>query len=228
MTTQDNAGIREGEASGAVETAYRFIRTAIITGELTSGETLQESRLAERIGVSRTPVREALSRLASEGLVVLERYRRGQVASFSQSDVAEVFRLRGKLEGHGARRACRRISSDDIARLEAVEDEMEEVFAELGWHRHLSRFDELNNEFHAIIARAADSPRLERILASSLELPASIFNYYIEPLDERTRRTHRQHREIIAALKARNPDWAEAAMSAHLFSILNDPAPDPE
>ncbi len=228
MTNQDTAGSRDGEASGAVETAYRFIRTAIITGELTSGETLQESRLAERIGVSRTPVREALSRLASEGLVVLERYRRGQVASFSMAEVAEVFRLRGKLEGHGARRACRRISADDIARLEAVEDEMEAVFAELGWHRHLSRFDELNNEFHAIIAKAADSPRLERILASSLELPASIFNYYIEPLDERTKRTHRQHREIIAALKARNPDWAEAAMSAHLFSILNDPAPEPE
>jgi DNA-binding GntR family transcriptional regulator len=228
MTNQDNATARDSETSGAVETAYRFIRTAIISGDLTSGETLQESRLAERIGVSRTPVREALSRLASEGLVVLERYRRGQVASFSMAEVAEVFRLRGKLEGHGARRACRRISADDIARLEAVEDEMEAVFAELGWHRHLSRFDELNNEFHAIIARAADSPRLEKILAYSLELPASIFNHYIEPLDERTRRTHRQHREIIAAFKARNPDWAEAAMSAHLFSILNDPAPDPE
>ena len=228
MTNQDNAGARDGEASGAVETAYRFIRTAIISGDLKSGETLQESRLAERIGVSRTPVREALSRLASEGLVVLERYRRGQVASFSMADVAEVFRLRGKLEGHGARRACRRITAADIARLEAVEDEMEAVFAELGWHRHLSRFDELNNEFHGIIARAADSPRLEKILASSLELPASIFNHYIEPVDERTRRTHRQHREIIAALRARNPDWAEAAMSGHLFSILNDPAPDPE
>lgn len=228
MTNQDNAGSRDGETSGAVETAYRFIRTAIISGDLTSGETLRESKLAVRIGVSRTPVREALSRLASEGLVVLERYRRGQVASFSQADVAEVFRLRGKLEGHGARRASRRIPAADIARLEAIEDEMEAVFAELGWHRHLSRFDELNNEFHGIIARAADSPRLERILASSLELPASIFNYYIEPLDERTRRTHRQHREIIAALKARNPDWAEAAMRTHLFSILNDPAPDPE
>ncbi len=102
------------------------------------------------------------------------------------------------------------------------------VFAELGWHRHLARFDELNNEFHALIAKAADSPRLERILASSLELPASIFNFYAEPLEERTRRTHRQHREIIGALKARNPDWAEAAMGAHLFSILNDPDPDPE
>lgn len=214
------------DANGAVETAYRFIRQAIISGDLAAGETLQEARLAELIGVSRTPVREALSRLSNEGLVVLERYRRGQVASFTQEDVAEVFRLRAKLEGHAARRAATRISDADIAHLEAVEAEMEAAFESLGWHRHLPRFDELNNDFHATIARAADSPRLVRILASSLELPASIFNFYSEPLEARTRRTHRQHREIIDALRSRNPDWAETAMSAHLFSILNDPRPD--
>lgn len=229
MTSQDNATSRTSESSGAVESAYRHIRGIIIRGELVSGQTLLESHLAERIGVSRTPVREALSRLANEGLVVLGRYRRAQVASFSMADVAEVFRLRGKLEGHAARRACLRISAADIERLEAIEDELEATFAELGWHKHLPRFDELNNEFHGIIARAAHSPRLEKILASSLELPASIFNHYTEGFDERTVRTHRQHREVIAALKARNPDWAEAAMSAHLFSILNDPEPaDPE
>ena len=216
------------DANGAVEIAYRHIRAAIISGDLRSGETLQEAKLAERIGVSRTPVREALSRLGNEGLVVLERYRRGQVASFSMADVAEIIRLRAKLEGHGARRAALRITAEQIAHLEAIESEMEAVFADLGWHRHLSRFDELNNEFHATIARAADSPRLEKILASSLELPASIFNQYSEPVEERTKRTHRQHNEIIVALKTRNPDWAEAAMSGHLFSIVHDPKPDPE
>lgn len=224
MTQKEDTISGSNKGSGAVESAYRHIRSIIIRGEFTSGEILLESRLAEQIGVSRTPVREALSRLANEGLVVLRRYRRAQVASFSMADVAEVFRLRGRLEGHAARRACLRITAADILRLEVIEDELEAAFAELGWHKHLPRFDELNNEFHAIIARAANSPRLEKILASSLELPASIFNYYTETFEERTERTHRQHREIIAALKARNPDWAEAAMSAHLFSILNEPA----
>lgn len=224
MTQKEDTISGSNKGSGAVESAYRHIRSIIIRGEFTSGDILLESRLAEQIGVSRTPVREALSRLANEGLVVLGRYRRAKVASFSMGDVAEVFRLRGRLEGHAARRACLRITAADILRLEVIEDELEAAFAELGWHKHLPRFDELNNEFHAIIARAANSPRLEKILASSLELPASIFNYYTETFEERTERTHRQHREIIAALKARNPDWAEAAMSAHLFSILNDPA----
>lgn len=212
------------DTSGAVEIAYRFVRDAIISGELKAGQPLQEARLAERIGVSRTPVREALSRLGSEGLVVLERYRRGYVADFSREDVAEIFRLRAKLEAHGAGRAATRITPAGIERLERLEAEMETVFDDLGWHGHLTQFDILNNEFHAAIVEAAESPRLEKILASSLELPASIFNAYSEPLAERTRRTHRQHHEIISALRARNPDWAEAAMSAHLFSLM--PGPD--
>lgn len=226
--TRDAPTARSADANGAVETAYRYIRSAIISGDLKSGETLQEAKLAKLIGLSRTPVREALSRLHNEGLVVLERYRRGQVASFSLADVAEIFRLRAKLEAHGARRAALRITPEQIAHLEAVEAEMEAHFNDVGWHKHLARFDDLNNEFHATIARAADSPRLERILAASLELPASIFNTYSEPVDERTRRTHRQHHEILSALRTRNPDWAEAAMAAHLFSILVDPNPDPE
>jgi DNA-binding GntR family transcriptional regulator len=214
------------DSPGAADIAYRQIRSAILTGELPQGEVIKETRLAEAIGVSRTPVREALGRLSNEGLIVLERYRRGRVATFSHPEAAEIFRLRAKLEGHGARRAATRITPEDINALIRIEDEMEQVFNALGWHKHLLRFDQLNNEFHALIARAAQSPRLERILAGSLELPASIFNSYSEPLEDRTRRTHRQHREIIDALRARNPDWAEAAMTAHLSSIVRPEAPD--
>jgi len=220
---EGRGGEREDGMSRAVETAYRQIRRAIITGELRSGDTLQEAKLADKIGVSRTPVREALSRLSGEGLVVLQRYKRGYVSHFSSKDVAEVFRLRAMFEGHAAGRAATRISDEDIARLEDLEDRMEELFARLGWNAHLEGFDDLNTEFHTVIAQAADSPRLERILAASLELPASIFNSYAEPVEERTRRTHVQHREIIMALKMRNPHWAEAAMSAHLFSLLVEP-----
>jgi DNA-binding GntR family transcriptional regulator len=226
QTDDDSAFDSSPDAPGASDIAYRHIRTAILTGGLPQGEILKETQLAIAIGVSRTPVREALGRLSNEGLVVLERYRRGRVASFSDGDVAEIFRLRAKLEGHGARRAATRITPEDIDTLIRIETEMEQAFDALGWHRHLLRFDQLNNEFHATIARIAQSPRLERILAGSLELPASIFNSYSEPLEDRTRRTHRQHREIIDALRARNPDWAEAAMTAHLVSIVRaDPAP---
>ena len=205
---------------GAAETAYRQIRHLILTGELRSGDTLLENSLANRIGVSRTPIREALNRLSAEGLVVLERYRRGHVATFSREDGMEIFRLRAILEGHAAARAAMRITDADIGRLQELERAMESQFETLGWNEHLEGFDAMNSQFHAIIAAASDSPRLERILASSLELPASIFNYYSEPVEERTRRTHAQHREILSALRARSPEWAQAAMNAHLLSLL--------
>jgi DNA-binding GntR family transcriptional regulator len=206
--------------SRSVDIAYRQIRRAIITGELRSGDKLQEARLAELIGVSRTPVREALSRLGAEGLVVMERYRKTTVAHFTEKDVVERFRLRAMLEGHAAGRAATRITPAQLAELEAIEEKLEACFGELGWHAHLEEFDRLNNEFHALIAHAADSPRLEQILASSLELPASIFNSYREPVENRTRRTHWQHQEILAALRNGNAAWAEAQMSAHLASLM--------
>ena len=217
ITRDDN---RNGAAQGAVETAYHRIRHLILTGEMRSGDKLLENQLATAIGVSRTPVREALNRLNADGLVVLERYRRGYVAEFSLEDAVEIFRLRAILEGHAAARAAARISDPDLSRLQELEMTMERQFEELGWNEHLEGFDRLNAEFHAVIAAAAESPRLEKILASSLELPASIFNRYSEPVEARTRRTHAQHREILAALKARNSEWAQAAMNAHLFSLL--------
>jgi DNA-binding GntR family transcriptional regulator len=214
------ARARADTMSRAVDIAYRHIRRAIVVGELPSGHLLPEAKLAEQIGVSRTPVREALGRLANEGLVVLERYRRAYVADFSLKDFAEIFRLRANLEGEAAGRAALRMTPADLDRLGAIETEMEALFDRLGWHAHLEGFDMLNRKFHMEIARAADSPRLLLILASSLELPASIFNRYSEPLENRTRRTHVQHREVMAALRTHNAAWAEAAMRAHLFSLV--------
>jgi DNA-binding GntR family transcriptional regulator len=220
MDAEQTAGARGASMSRSVDVAYRHIRRAIITGALRSGDKLQEAMLAERIGVSRTPVREALNRLNGEGLVVLERYRKSYVAFFTEQDVVERFRLRAMLEGHAAGRAAARITPAQLAELERLETEMEQVFAADGWLQHLEAFDRLNNEFHALIAQAADSPRLVGILASALELPASIFPQYSEPRDDRTRRTHAQHREIIAALRMGNARWAEAQMAAHLLSVV--------
>lgn len=224
-----NPDIEDGEdqdgtrMSRAAESAYRQIRRAIITGELEAGATLQEAKLAERTGVSRTPVREALARLEGEGLVVLAKYRQGRVAQFTADDVAEIFRLRAVLEAQAAGRAALRITPEELDRLEAVEARMEEQFRQVGWREHLEAFDALNDEFHMIISRAARSPRLERILASSLELPAAIFNSYRETVERRMERSHWQHQEIIASLRARNAAWAEAQMAAHLLSLVANP-----
>lgn len=230
MTTARNisgAGAKAGaEGRGVrgrprtVDTAYNGIRKAIVQGELRAGDQLREQELAVRLGVSRTPVREALNMLSAEGLVVLERYRGGRVAHFTEDDVYEIWKLRAQLEGYAAGRAATRITEAQLERMEALQDEMERIFAEKGWYNSVLEFDELNSEFHAVVAEAARSPRLEGILHHSLDFPASVLRQYAEPLDDRTRRTFRQHRELIDALRLRNPDWAEAQMSAHLASLI--------
>lgn len=206
--------------SRTVATAYNGIRKAIVQGELQAGDQLREQELAERLGVSRTPVREALNLLSAEGLVVLERYRGGHVARFTEDDVYEIWKLRAQLEGYAAGRAATRITEAQLERMVALQVEMERVFERSGWYDSVLEFDELNSEFHAVVAEAADSPRLEGILHHSLDFPAAVLRQYAEPLDDRTRRTFRQHRELIDALRMRNPDWAEAQMSAHLASLI--------
>jgi len=208
------------DAPGAAEAAYRWIRRAILKGTLRSGAKLVEKALAVQIGVSRTPVREALMRLEGQGLVVLEHYRRGYVAHFTVDDAQEILRLRAVLEGHAARRAATRITPAELAELEALAQAMEEKFAALGYEGYLDDFEPLNAAFHMVIARAAASPRLVRILETNVELPAVRLSAYTEANEPRTMRNHRQHREIIAALKARNAAWAEREMTAHLASLL--------
>jgi DNA-binding GntR family transcriptional regulator len=218
--TLRSAARERADAAGAAEVAYRWIRRAILKGELRSGAKLAEKALAQQIGVSRTPVREALMRLESQGLVVLEHYRRGYVAHFTVDDAQEIRRLRAVLEGHAAHRAATRITPDAIAQLEALASAMEQKFAALGYEGYLDDFEPLNAEFHMVIARAAASPRLLRILETSLELPAVRLSQYSEANEPRTVRNHRQHREIIAALKARNAAWAQHEMTAHLASLI--------
>ncbi len=206
----------------AVDAAYRGIRRAIISGDLRSGEKVSESALAERLGVSRTPVREALNRLRNEGLIVLERYRKGYVANFTADDLREIFRLRATLEGEAARGAALRIGDEDLARMEALQDEMERSYEAVGYDESVETFDRLNREFHRIVARAAGIRRLDLILEGALELPAAGFvdrEEYFGTVDERMVLVHQQHRQVIAALKSRNPDWAQSAMAAHLYAL---------
>ena len=99
---------------------------------------------------------------------------------------------------------------------------MEQRYETVGYDESVETFDRLNREFHRIIARAAGTRRLDLILEGTLELPAAGFvdrEDYFGTVDERMVLVHQQHRQIIAALKARNPDWARSAMAAHLHAL---------
>ena len=219
ITTPSFRNKAESELSRAVDKAYREIRMRIVTGALTGGSQLAEEELALSIGVSRTPVREALKRLHGEGLVMLERYRQGRVAQISEEDVQEIFEIRRDLESMAARRAARRITPEMLQHMEEVNRQLEELVAR--WSPDLTpQFVDLNIEFHLIVLEASGSRRLKSILTPMIDMPLTSFS---RRLPERSavglyQQAVRHHRELIDALKSRDEDWAHTQMRAHLSS----------
>lgn len=204
----------------AAERAYLGVRARILDGTFPPGTPLREEMLAGEIGVSRTPIRDALRRLLADGLVESTRNHGTFVAGLAPEELREIFELRILLESHAARKAAPRITPEEIAGMEALAAAMEAIEApdETG----VAAFSDLNARFHLLLAHAARSPRLEGILLRTLQAPLVLLKEY--RLHERVGipRSNRQHREIIAALRAGNAEWAALAVSAHIVSTIPD------
>lgn len=198
----------------AAERAYRTIRQRIMDGSFAPGTPLREEMLAGEIGVSRTPIRDALRRLLADGLVESERNRGTFVAEITTDDLLEVYQLRATLEGFAARRAATRITAEELAELGRLADAMEVI--EGPAERQVARFHALNAEFHRTMVRASRSRRLEGMLGWAFQVPLVLLKQYRMQEWINIGRSNRQHREIIEALATRNTEWAGFAVSAHL------------
>lgn len=196
------------------DTVYESLRTRILSGEHGPGSHLPEESLSEALGVSRTPVRRALQRLADEGLVVIEARRGAFVAQLTRADVDEVFELRGLLERRAAARAARHATRAHLARLEELVEEMTTLAARRG----PSRLDDLhhnNRDFHELVLAAAASPRQYRIattLARTSVTPGSFFDYEDDDID----RSVRFHGMIVRAIADGEGELAGDLMAAHI------------
>jgi DNA-binding GntR family transcriptional regulator len=200
----------------AVDRAYEVIREGILTGEHEQGARLREEELADAIGVSRTPVREALRRLTADGLVELGNNRGAQVVSYTDEDLAEIFELRALLESHAHGLAAELIDAAAIEHLRELAEAMEEL-GEQQTARSRDRIAELNREFHATIVHAAGSTRLEALLHQVVQVPL-VHRTFHRYSPEALRRSFDHHRELIAALDARDGAWAEAVMRSHVHA----------
>ncbi len=199
--------------SRASDRAYDGIREMIISGELAAGAPLGEEALAERCGVSRTPVREALRRLESEMLVRRTESQRSFVADWSLDDIEDVFELRAMLEGHAARRAAERMDPESLKRLRDCNRAISEAIS--GQKADVDTFLDRNLEFHALILQVSASPRLTTLLGSLIEQPVvwrTAHHYGREEL----RRSHSEHDELLAAFARHDGPWAEAIMIGHI------------
>jgi DNA-binding GntR family transcriptional regulator len=187
------------------------IREAIIGGMLHPGERLKEEQLARELGTSRTPVREALRVLQSEGLIVATPNRGAAVRSYRLAELEEMYDLRALLEGHAAGRAAERITAEAVDQLGASCDR----FAKLVTGADLRSLVEENAYFHGTILRASDSERLTAMVHEVVSLPL-VYRSYIWYSPEQAHASYAFHRRLVEALERHDAPWAEQVMREHV------------
>jgi DNA-binding GntR family transcriptional regulator len=215
------AGFRTGKrpAKPTISTAggraYEVIRNAIIGGAYAPGRRLKEEELTQLCGLSRTPVREALRRLAAEGLVTMTPNAGAQVSTISADELKEIYDLRAMVEGYAAAEAARKITPVALAQLRSLATLMEQ--AALASNDEGDEFLARNAKFHRIIMDAADSPRLVGMSAFVIEAPLAVRTLGRYSPDD-IARSMGHHRELIDALEAGDSAWAASVMKSHIFA----------
>jgi DNA-binding GntR family transcriptional regulator len=201
-------------AATSAQRAAGALRELILRGEFATGTRLGEVELAERLGVSRTPVREALTRLAAEGLVELVPNRGARVSSWTVAELEAVFDLRVVLEPRLTELATTRASPDDVTALRELAEAMLAVGGP-GPDQDLDAVVELNRRFHAYLVTLADQPAMAAALAGAVQARIVLRNFHAYD-DDSLHRSLAHHREIVEAIRAGDPVWARAVMTAHI------------
>ena len=194
---------------------HQRIVEALVSGQFQGGEELNEVSLATQFQVSRTPVREALRRLAAEGLVVNQRNRQATVVEMSRSDVTETYQVRQILEASAARFAATLIDDGRLRDLRLLATRATPHTADQ-WGNGERKFDE---ELHRLVAESCGNGKLLREIQRYNNLVRFVRSR-VARSPQRLAQGHAEHLRILAALEDRDPQRAEAEMSAHIASAL--------
>jgi DNA-binding GntR family transcriptional regulator len=190
---------------------YETLLAAILAGRLAAGAVIAEVALATQLGISRTPVHDALKQLAKDGLVEQQANRRAVVARFTREDVHDIFEMRKLLEGEAARRAADHIDRHTLARLRATANVLVRTRDKPDYVASWADFDD---EFHCEIARASGSLRLFRDISRYRMFHLS-FNRLATTVDC-LQPALEEHVRILDALGRRDPEGARREMAAHI------------
>jgi len=194
---------------------YRALKTEIIKGSLKPGTKLSEGKIAEQMGVSRTPVREALKELAAEGFVKMNPNQAVAVSNASVEDVQEVLQIRGVLEGLAARLTTKTINEEEIKELEKYQKRMEQYTNK----DDVLAFSEMDAEFHELILNICGNNRLIQIRKN---LSDQAHRYRIRSLSVpgRLKYSLKEHQEIVEALKRKDAEQADRLSQKHIENVL--------
>lgn len=193
------------------DVVFNTLRQAILKGELEPGERLMEIQLADRLGVSRTPIREAIRKLELEGLVLMIPRKGAEVAKISEKSLRDVLEVRRSLEELAIELACERMSEEDIERLEAAQ----EVFREAVKHGDSMTIAETDEAYHDVIYISTGNNRLVQILNNLRE---QMYRYRLEYIKDEDKRQVllAEHTLILDAIKGRRVAEAKKAIREHI------------
>ena len=193
------------------DVVFNTLRRAILKGELKPGERLMEIALADKLGVSRTPIREAIRKLELEGLVVMAPRKGAKVASITERDLNDVLEVRKGMEVLAISLACKRITGEELEKLETIEQSFQKLI-ESG---NLTELAEMDVKFHDTIYQATNNQRLVQLLNNLRE---QMYRYRVEYLKKKE--CHKQllweHQEIIRAIEAGEIDVATKFTEQHI------------
>lgn len=194
--------------------ACNYLREHILNGKFSAGMRLKTEELAEILGISRMPVRDALQQLHSEGLVEIRPNRGAIVMRLSADEILEMFEIRATLEGLAARHACENFDSDDFVKLEQMRDEMHRSTNDVGhWLK-------LHDDFHDFICLRSNRPLLFRQIRTARQAVTPYVRMYIS-LYHRMEMPKAEHDLLISIARRGNPDLFEATMRDHVLSAGN-------
>jgi DNA-binding GntR family transcriptional regulator len=196
------------------EVVFENIRSAIQSGELRPGERLMEVQLAESLGVSRTPVREAIRKLEKAGLVTISPRRGVYVAEISLEDTENILEIRGCLEGKAAELAATRISEEEQGALAACLNS----FISYMDNNQMKEALKEDVQFHCIIRQASRNQQLIQILEDLSEQVNRFRMVYLKNAAEAPSLPE-EHTKILNAFAKRDPDETRRAMIAHMESV---------
>lgn len=218
----DSTSLNNGTADQApftratlTQQCYLEIKRRILIGDLQPGERLNEKQLAATLRVSPTPVREALNKLRSDGLVTYSAWQGAAVIDLNANDLAYLYDIRCVLEGLAIREACPKIAAEDLDHLDTLLAQAATVMA--GSDPEAENIHESNHVFHQFILERSGNPWLVRMMEGIQDLQALARRFL--PALESGKEAHSEHISIMAALRAGDCASAEGIMVSHIERI---------
>ncbi len=204
------------QAYTRADEAFDCLQTAIVKGDLTPGEKIGEVELCSRFHLTRGPLREALGRLESRGLLVRRPHAGVKVVSVSADELIELYRIRELMEGLAARQAAERMTDAEITALRATLDTHETMIEQAQGQAYYQA--EGDYDFHHRIATGSRNTKLTQMLLGDLYYMVRMYRYRLSTSSGRPHMALREHRNIVDAIANRDGELAEFLMKRHIYA----------